>query len=152
MMNNEQPLRASCPQNEQLLNCAEENIDHRRSRWHSSLAGLKYLSQSYGDHEIKTRNTDRITNILFALAIFSTSIWVVLGQRSASLALICDVFSGVTLVFYLANRLGILTMLTRRQAVLIAELFAGFIVFGIYLSANFIAMSCWVNNMLQIAH
>ncbi len=50
--------------------------------------------------------------------------------------LICDLLVGVMLIFYLANRFGIINTLTPRQALLTWQLIMGSAFLGIFMTIN----------------
>ncbi|MBA3856774.1 MAG: hypothetical protein C0507_07690 [Cyanobacteria bacterium PR.3.49] len=117
----------------------KSGIAMRRSRWESSFAAVRYINSLGRDEEVKVRDSDRATTIFLLLASILTVLSLVIkpfaGMR-LQFVLICDVLVGVMLVFYLANRFGIINTLTPRQALLTWQLIVGSAFFGIFMTIN----------------
>ncbi|MBC7996662.1 MAG: hypothetical protein IAF58_01895 [Leptolyngbya sp.] len=111
----------------------------RRSRWESSSAALRYINSLGRDQEVKVRDSDRATTIFLLLAtiltVLSLAIKPFAGMR-LQFVLVCDLLVGVMLVFYVANRFGIINTLTPRQALLTWQLIMGAALFGIFMAVN----------------
>ncbi len=114
-------------------------IAMRRSRWESSFAAVRYINSLGRDEEVKVRDSDRATTIFLLLASILTVLSLVIkpfaGMR-LHFVLICDALVGVMLVFYLANRFGIINTLTPRQALLTWQLMMGSAFLGIFMTIN----------------
>jgi hypothetical protein len=111
----------------------------RRSRWYSSLAALRYVSSLSKDDDVRVRDSDRAT----AIALLISSILTVLSlvfkpfaSHRLALVLVCDALVGLMLLFYVANRFGILNTLTPRQALLSWQLMMGAGFIGIFTTIN----------------
>jgi hypothetical protein len=111
----------------------------RRSRWESSFAAIRYINSLGRDEEVKVRDSDRATTIFLLLASILTVLSLVIkpfaGMR-LQFVLICDLLVGVMLIFYLANRFGIINTLTPRQALLTWQLIMGSAFLGIFMTIN----------------
>ncbi|HEY9716764.1 MAG TPA: hypothetical protein V6C69_04820 [Trichormus sp.] len=112
---------------------------HRRSRWYSSMAALRYVSSLSKDDDVRVRDSDRAT----AIALLISSILTVLSlvfkpfaSHRLALVLACDALVGLMLLFYVANRFGILNTLTPRQALLSWQLMMGAGFIGIFTTIN----------------
>ncbi|HEY9787129.1 MAG TPA: hypothetical protein V6D17_17185, partial [Candidatus Obscuribacterales bacterium] len=114
-------------------------LAQRRSRWESSSAALRYISSLSRDDEVRVRDSDRATTIFLLLSSILTVLSLVVkpfaGMR-LQLVLICDLLVGVMLIFYLANRFGIVNTLTPRQALLTWQLMMGSAFLGIFMTIN----------------
>jgi hypothetical protein len=114
-------------------------ISMRRSRWESSFAAIRYINSLGRDEEVKVRDSDRATTIFLLLASILTVLSLVIkpfaGMR-LHFVLICDALVGVMLIFYLANRFGIVNTLTPRQALLTWQLMVGSAFLGIFMTIN----------------
>ena len=140
---------------------AEEMVK-RRSRWQSSLAALRYVSSVSRDDEVKLRDTDRATSLWLLIVCLLAVLCLVLPQFAQTapgplgwlfgfmavqrmpLILAADVLIGIALLMYVANRFGIVTTLTPRQALLTWQLMLGSSLLGIFLAVNLGAIICLV--------
>ena len=130
-------------------------LQQRRSRWYSSLAALRYVSSLSKDDEIKVRDSDRATSIFLLISSVLTILSLVfrpLAAHRLPLVLVCDALVGVMLVFYVANRFGILNTLTPRQALLTWQLMMGASFLGIFATINLAVLIAMVvaNNSIEI--
>lgn len=115
-------------------------IVQRRSRWYSSLAALRYVNSLSKDDDVKVRDSDRATSISLLIGAIFTIISLVVPQLAphrVPLVLVCDALVGVMLLFYVANRFGILNTLSPRQALLTWQLLMGATFLGIFMTINF---------------
>jgi hypothetical protein len=115
-------------------------IVQRRSRWYSSLAALRYVNSLSKDDDVRVRDSDRATSIFLLIGAILTIVSLVVPQLAphrVPLVLVCDALVGVMLVFYVANRFGILNTLSPRQALLTWQLLMGASFLGIFLTINF---------------
>jgi len=140
-VSNNQPLQLKnlpLPE-DQKEEAPKTGIALRRSRWESSFAAVRYINSLGRDEEVKVRDSDRATTIFLLLASILTVLSLVIkpfaGMR-LQFVLICDVLVGVMLIFYLANRFGIINTLTPRQALLTWQLIMGSAFFGIFMTIN----------------
>lgn len=115
-------------------------IVQRRSRWYSSLAALRYVNSLSKDDDVKVRDSDRATSISLLIGAICTIVSLVVPQLAphrVPLVLACDALVGVMLLFYVANRFGILNTLSPRQALLTWQLLMGATFLGIFMTINF---------------
>lgn len=149
------------PSTEQTLKLGAEDLIKRRSRWQSSLAALRYVGSIASDDEVKLRESDRSTSLWLLIVCFFAFLSIVLPYMVPSdqaglgsfvgwmttqrvpLTLGADALIGALLLFYVANRFGIVTTLTPRQALLSWQLMLGSSLLGIFLTLN-LALLCWV--------
>ncbi len=111
----------------------------RRSRWHSSLKAFQYVSKISRDDDVRIRDSDRATGIFLAIATALTFMSLVvpsLAPHRLPFVLVCDVLVGVMLALYVANRLGILSTLRPRQALLAWQLIVGAAFLGVFITVN----------------
>lgn len=103
---------------------SNDGRERRRSRWHSAAAAIKYLN---GLPRKEFRDTDRTTNILLiaSLVVLAALVFTPLDATRFPLAMACILLFGTTIVFFVANRFGIIGTLTPRQAVLVWDLLVG---------------------------
>lgn len=125
----------------------QHGINKRRSRWVSSKAGLDYFSQSFGSDKLKFRFEDKLTNYAFALAVAAGTAHI-LYPSITLLSVVSDVLILVTVVFFITQRLGILSTLTERQVVLCGELIFGFILLSIFASLKIQSLLVSVRQIL----
>jgi hypothetical protein len=130
------PITAPAPADERS---ADEGIVQRRSRWYSSLAALRYISGLSRDDDVKVRDSDRATSISLLIASILTVLSLLfppLAPHRLALVLVCDALVGLMLLFYVANRFGIINTLSPRQALLAWQLMMGAGVLGIFATIN----------------
>jgi len=124
---------------EETLKLAAEDMVKRRSRWQSSMAAIRYVSSVSRDNEVKIRDTDRATSICLLIVVFvallSLTVPILAAQR-VPMVIAVDVLVGLSLLYYVANRLGIVTTFTPRQALLSWQLMLGSSLVGIYMAIN----------------
>ena len=92
----------------------------RRSRWESSFVALRYLSGIGKDAQLKVRDSDRATSVMLLVIGILTlaSIFIpTLAELRFNFLAVCDLLAGVCIVFYIANRFGILSTLPPRAAI-----------------------------------
>jgi hypothetical protein len=122
----------------------------RRSRWESSFVALRYLSGIGRDTQIKVRDSDRATSFSLLIVAFLTlvSLFVPgLADFRFNLLAVCDVLAGVSVVFYIANRFGILSTLPPRAALLCWQLMLGAWFIGMYVTINVVLIG-FINQHL----
>jgi len=117
----------------------EDGINKRRSRWHTSLVAFRFVQSVSNDDGIRIRDTDKATSIALVIATICLllSPWInPLGKIRTNLLVVCDVFAGAVLVFYIANRFGIINTLSRRQALLTWQLILAAVYLGAFITIN----------------
>ncbi len=128
---------------DETLKMSAKEMVARRSRWQSSLAAMRYVSSISQDEGVQVRDTDRFTSLalliicMFALcAMLPLPYFAWLYSMRLGLVLLVDFLIGFVLLLYTANRLGILTTLTPRQAILSWQLMLAASLIGIYMAVN----------------
>ncbi len=114
-------------------------ISQRRSRWHSSLTAFRYVNSLSRDDEVKVRDTDRATSVaLLVVSVLAVLSMVIrpFATHRLDLLLVCDLLVGASLMFYVANRFGILSTLPPRQALLTWQLMMGAGFVGVFTTIN----------------
>ncbi len=110
----------------------------RESAWSASCAAIEYVSHL---SRKRLRYRDKNSDILLGLAILMLiPLTFVPHQWQMPMALLCDVACLFTVVWFLANRLGILRTLTERQSVLVWDIAVGVFILSIVLCINLILM------------
>jgi len=115
------------------------NYIQRRSQWRSSLDALVYIFQLYRKPEVQVRETDKVTGVAVLFATIATFSCLLLHRMSGvgmQLTLLCDFFLGLSLTIYICNRLGILTGMQPRQAMLAWQLIKAFCFVGVFITVN----------------
>jgi hypothetical protein len=116
-----------------------DTLVKRRSRLSTSWAALQYVGSISRDNYVRLRVSDRLTSVSLLLATILALISLVfhpLARIRLPLAFICDALVGVMILLYLLNRLGILVILSPREALLTWQLIVVSCVFGIFLTVN----------------
>jgi hypothetical protein len=111
----------------------------RSSPLASSWAALQYVSSISRDNYVRLRVSDRVTSVALLLASIMAVLSVVfhpLARIRLPLAITCDFLVGVMILLYLINRLGILIVLSPREALLTWQLIVVACVFGIFITVN----------------
>src|SRR5262249_11889827 len=128
------------PVDETLKLPAEEMVK-RRVCLQSSLAAWRYVNSVGRDNEVKVRDTDRATSVALLIVCVAALLalvvpfdWMV--QHRVPFVMAADVLVGVALLMHVANRFGIVTTLTPRQALLTWQLMLGSSLLGIFLAVN----------------
>lgn len=111
----------------------------RQSIWSTSYQAIKRVTSL---PRTKLRLVDKTTDILLAVSI----VLVVLlssipchGWQTV-VAVGCDALCIIAVIFFLADRLGILNTLPDRQSVLVWDLAVGALIFGILITINAILL------------
>lgn len=141
------------PGAEDTVKMSADQIVKRRSRWQSSLAAIRYIDGISKDNEVKLRDTDRATSLALLVVCIFACLSMFLPQLSAHrvpLVGAADVLLGCTLLTHVANRLGIVTTLTPRQAVLVWQLMMGASLIGVFMAINLGIVICLVIARTQI--
>ena len=132
------PVAAAAPEVKSSLQIPVQPKE-RRSRWESSFVALRYLSGIGRDAQLKVRDSDRATSVMLLVIGILTlaSIFVpTLVELRFNLLAVCDLLSGVCIVFYIANRFGIISTLPPRAAMLCWQLMLGSWFIGIFITIN----------------
>jgi uncharacterized membrane protein len=119
----------------------------RRNPWQSSGAAIKYVIDLGQRKDIQFRSTDRVTTYLLMAAGFC---WVALMMcpfAIVPLAVACDALFVAAVIYYIANRLGIITTLPPRTAALITELICGIGMLMILTVMNFNALFAFIESI-----
>lgn len=118
---------------------ALEGAALRRSPWLSSIAAIQYVGQASATHDIQVRTSDRVTVIALLICCIAEVLSLVYtpmaGMRLAFIA-ISDVVLAVAVTMFMVYRLGILSSLGKRQALICWQLMMGCIFLGIFLCVN----------------
>ena len=117
----------------------DSSVINRRTRWNSSLAALRYVSNVQKDEEIKVRDSDKATaiSLLFCCAGALVCLLVPgLEVHRVTFVLAADGLVGLSLLMYVANRFGIVTTFLPRQALLTWQLMLGSSLLGIFVTIN----------------
>ncbi len=126
----------------------------RRSQWRSSWDALVYIISVSRQPELKIRETDRITGLAVLLAAVATILCLLLHKWSGlglQLTLLCDFFLGLSLIIYVFNRLGILTGMTPRQAILTWQLIRAFCFVGVFITINLALILSFTLSMAPLS-
>lgn len=108
----------------------------RSSRWSTSAEAVKHIAKAFRSENLKVRLSDQITLVLLGLSIALAVAVVVFPQFASSTAVACDIFFAMTIVFFIAQRLGIVTTFNTKQTVFATELMFGFLIAGIFIVVN----------------
>jgi hypothetical protein len=118
---------------------ALEGAALRRSPWLSSIAAIQYVGQASATDDVQVRTSDRVTVIALLTCCIAEVLSLVYtpmaGMRLAFIA-ISDVVLAVAITMFLVYRLGILSSLGKRQALICWQLMMGCIFLGIFLCVN----------------
>jgi len=112
---------------------------NRRNSWDSSIDALAYIYGLLRKPELQIRQSDRITGFALLLATTGTILCLLLRNMTGlnlKIMMLCDFFLGVSLIIYVFNRLGILTALPPRQALLTWQLIQAFTYVGVFIAIN----------------
>jgi hypothetical protein len=119
----------------------------RRGPWMSSWAAVTYVLDLGKRNDIQFRASDRITTYLLMGA---GCCWVALMMCPVAivpLAVACDILFVAAVIYYIANRLGIITTLPPRTAALITELICGIGMLMILTVMNFNALFAYIESI-----
>ena len=108
----------------------------RKSRWASSWLAIKFIASVFKDNGLRLRGSDAVSSISLVVAAVVFTVIALVPGIGGPAAILCDLIAGTAIVFYIANRLGAVTMFTPRQVLLICELILGFCVLSVYLFLN----------------
>jgi hypothetical protein len=134
------------PQQPDTVKLSSDDIIKRRSRWESSLAALRYVSSVSRDNDVKVRDSDKATSVallIVCIVALASVALPFLAPWRLGLVGAADVLVGMGLLTYVANRFGIVTTFTPRQAVLTWQLMLGASLLGIFLAMNLGLLIAW---------
>ncbi|MBY0358386.1 MAG: hypothetical protein K2W82_10335 [Candidatus Obscuribacterales bacterium] len=137
----------------ETVKIAGHSVINRRSRWVSSLAALRYVNSIQKNNIVKVRDTDKVTTISLVLCCVATLVCLIVPQlerHRVSFVLAADIFVGISLLTYVANRFGILTTFQPRQALLTWQLMLGTSLLGIFFTINLALLISWMISQNQI--
>jgi hypothetical protein len=108
----------------------------RISRWTSAYEAIKLSTLP----RKKFRYTDRVTDILAAISILTLLILIFAPAFRPASALLCVTACMVTIIFFIVNRLGVLTTIPERKAVLVWDIILGASLLGVLVIISIIIL------------
>ena len=126
-----------------------EGRAQRRSRFVASSAALKQISAALSNKELKTRKTDKVTNLLALGSVVVATTLFLFPSQTAPIIIVCDCLIGLAILFYVAQRLGIFVTFNDRQTLLTAELLFGTMLAAGFIFSNVIAMLMLLRQMIS---
>ena len=108
----------------------------RRSRWATSWDAVKHVSDSFSEKGDKTRKSDKASSIMLVLLVLALTGYFLFPSFRGPLFIVGDLFFCAAVGFYIANRLGIMATLNKRQTVILSELMIGLVVITILAVGN----------------
>jgi hypothetical protein len=117
----------------------EGDISMRRSPWKSSLAAIHYVQEAAKTDHVQIRTSDRLTIIallFFCIAEVLSLVYTPLHGFRFVFMCCCDFILGTCIVLFLVYRVGILSALNTRQALICWQMMMGCIFLGIFLCLN----------------
>ncbi len=123
----------------------------RRSPWASSAAALRYIGDASATDEVQVRTSDRVTVIALLICCIAEVLsltYTPMADLRLAFIVISDMVLAVAVVMFIIYRLGILSSLGKRQAIICWQLMMGCIFLGIFLCVNVAAgVALTVSNM-----
>ena len=115
----------------------DENANKRISPLAKTLTTLAHINSLSRE---RLREGDKISDFLMGLCILVMGLlsFAPNGVWQLPLALVCDVVCLGTACWFLVNRLGILSTLTDRQAILVWDIAVGIFIFTILMCINIV--------------
>ena len=117
----------------------EGDISMRRSPWKSSIAAIKYVHGAAKTDYVQIRTSDRVTVIallFFCIAEILSIVYSPLYGFRFAFMCCCDIILGTCIVLFLVYRIGILSALNTRQAIICWQMMMGCIFLGIFICLN----------------
>ena len=117
----------------------DKTMPQRRSPWQASLAAINYINEIKKQPEFKVRQTDKITAISLLLSAMATLLCLMLRRLSGLsfvFTIVSDISLGICLFIYVSHRLGVITVLSTRQAALVWQLLKAFTFVGFFITIN----------------
>jgi hypothetical protein len=111
----------------------------RRSPWQSSMEAIRYVGQASATDEVQVRTSDRVTVIALLICCIAevlSLVYTPMASMRLAFIAISDVVLAVAVTMFLVYRLGILSSLGKRQALICWQLMMGCIFLGIFLCVN----------------
>ncbi|CAN5247875.1 hypothetical protein BH11CYA1_BH11CYA1_05640 [soil metagenome] len=111
----------------------------RRSPWQSSMAAIQYIGQASATDEVQVRTSDRVTVVALLVCCIAevlSLVYTPMASMRLAFIAISDVVLAVAVTMFLVYRLGILSSLGKRQALICWQLMMGCIFLGIFLCVN----------------
>jgi hypothetical protein len=111
----------------------------RRSPWQSSMAAIRYVGEASASDEVQVRTSDRVTVIALLICCIAevlSLVYAPMASMRLAFIAISDVVLAVAVTMFLVYRLGILSSLGKRQALICWQLMMGCIFLGIFLCVN----------------
>ena len=118
---------------------ASQGAAQRRSPWQSSMAAIQYVGQASATDEVQVRTSDRVTVIALLVCCIAevlSLVYTPMASMRLAFIAISDVVLAVAVTMFLVYRLGILSSLGKRQALICWQLMMGCIFLGIFLCVN----------------
>ncbi len=118
---------------------ALQGAAQRRSPWQSSIAAIQYVGQASATDEVQVRTSDRVTVIALLVCCIAevlSLVYTPMASMRLAFIAISDVVLAVAVTMFLVYRLGILSSLGKRQALICWQLMMGCIFLGIFLCVN----------------
>ncbi len=123
----------------------------RRSPWASSAAALRYVGEASATDEVQVRTSDRVTVIALLICCIAEVLsltYTPMADLRLAFIIISDIVLAVAVLMFIVYRLGILSSLGKRQAIICWQLMMGCIFLGIFLCVNVAAgVALTVSNM-----
>ena len=79
---------------------------------------------------------DKVTLGLLGVSGLMAAAIVMFPAFASMTAIVCDIFFALTIIFFITQRLGIVTTFDDKQTVFATELMFGFLIAGIYIVIN----------------
>ncbi|MBS2004665.1 MAG: hypothetical protein U0103_27960 [Candidatus Obscuribacterales bacterium] len=108
----------------------------RSSRWSTSGEALQHIAKAFSNTKLKVRTADKVTLGLLLASTVMAVVVVLFPQFAYTTALLCDIFFALTIIFFITQRLGIVTTFNDKQTVFATELMFGFLIAGIFIVIN----------------
>ncbi len=111
--------------------------DRRKSPWSTSMTNIDRLTKLSREG---LRQRDKISDFLMGLSILIMACLTFVPYYSwqVPMAGLCDLICLATIVWFMVNRLGILSTLTDRQAILIGDIALGIFILATLIFINFV--------------
>jgi len=120
----------------------------RRSRFIGSWEAVKQISAALSSKELKIRKADRITDFLMIGTVAMITFLFLFPHQALPIMIFCYLFSGLTIIFYVTQRLGIFASFNERQTLITAELLFGMLWVGIFTSLNIGALILMLKELI----
>lgn len=127
------------PAADEVASPALQGAAQRRSPWQSSMAAIQYVGQASATDEVQVRTSDRVTVIALLVCCIAevlSLVYTPMASMRLAFIAISDVVLAVAVTMFLVYRLGILSSLGKRQALICWQLMMGCIFLGIFLCVN----------------